>query len=313
MGKKRGNKQMQAFHLGSDEQQALMKDVMAAIAGYSSIEGDTFTFTRKFGKKKAEGDARPVIHFTEDAYGKMRKLVQHFNSEIAWHGLAKRGDGDDKWKFTVYDILVYPQVVSGVTVSTDQFKYQDWCDTLTDEQFYDLHMQGHSHVTFSPKPSTTDFQNQERLLNNLRKDNWYIFFIWNKRDEFTVRLYDKKENIMFDEADIDVEYESSLEDWINDAKEKLTEHTVATNTAPASNTAATPAANTTQTSNYNAGQHSGAYGYGGKSSSSGWWDGYGVYHPYNQYDNDNDVPDGATYITDYGYVYQGQWHNRKGV
>ena len=61
-----------------------------------------------------------IIRFTTEAWIKQCSLVQHFNTEIAWHGLVRPiKDG-----YEIYDILVYPQEVTGGTVETDQQKYQ---------------------------------------------------------------------------------------------------------------------------------------------------------------------------------------------
>lgn len=147
----------------------------------------------------AEGHV--AVNFTPQAYNKMMALVNHFSSEIAWNGLVNRISDTE---FEIYDIVVYPQTVTGATVSTDQARFEEWLDTLSDEDFAHRRMQGHSHVNMGVTPSGTDISDQERLVSNLRKDDYYIILIWNKREEYSIWVYDMAQNVVYDNADITV-------------------------------------------------------------------------------------------------------------
>lgn len=75
----------------------------------------------KLAKTKAKDKIN--INFTADAWAKQSRLIDDFTSEVAWHGLMRQLSPTE---YEIYDILVYPQQVTGVTVETDQDKYNDW-------------------------------------------------------------------------------------------------------------------------------------------------------------------------------------------
>ena len=157
------------------------------------------SFTKSLSEVKKDSIE---IRFTDEAYDKMMALVNHFSTEIAWHGLVNRIDATH---FEIYDIMVYPQTVTGANVETDQAKYQMWLmdpDIHSDEEFSHIRMQGHSHVNMATSPSGVDLSNQERMLDTFSADDYFIFLIWNKREEFSARVYDMKANVMYDEKDI---------------------------------------------------------------------------------------------------------------
>lgn len=142
--------------------------------------------------------------FSEKAWYKMHELVSHFDKEVAWHGTARRGDDAEKDEYYIDDIFVYPQEVTGATVNTDQEKYQSWLYSLDDDTFSNLRMQGHSHVNMGTTPSGVDLTHQEKILEQLENDMFYIFLIWNKKDDRTIKIYDFAKNILFETSDIEV-------------------------------------------------------------------------------------------------------------
>lgn len=147
---------------------------------------------------------KAVLQFTASAYAKMQYLISSFDSEVAWHGVAKR-IADDKSEFLISDILLYPQEVTGSTVNTDQREYEKWLYDLEDDVFNNLRFQGHSHVNMGTSPSPTDLDHQERLLAQVTDDMFYIFVIWNKKNDRSIFIYDKKRNLFFDKGDVEVE------------------------------------------------------------------------------------------------------------
>lgn len=175
------------------------------------------TYTKAF-TYPGEPNIKADVWFTPEAYSKMIGLVQEFDSEVAWHGVVER-TGDTE--FIIKDILVYPQVVSGATVNTDQEKYQRWLMELDDEVANHLHMQGHSHVRMGTSPSVTDTTHQEQIIAQLEDDMFYIFLIWNKRMEYTVKVYDNKFNTLYENSDVNIGVLSdglNLVEFIKDAK-----------------------------------------------------------------------------------------------
>jgi hypothetical protein len=147
---------------------------------------------------------KPELYFTADAYLKMITLVDSTTDEIGWHGVVER----DGHRFTVTDILVYPQVVTGSNIRTDQEAYNTWLMAQPDEIFNNIRYQGHSHVNFTVTPSDfgpgSDVHLYESILQTLRKTDYYIFMIVNKRREVFVMIYDMAQNVVFEKDDITI-------------------------------------------------------------------------------------------------------------
>lgn len=152
---------------------------------------------------KWDTDEKASVTFSAVAFAKMTLLLQHFDSEVAWHGVAYRDENDPN-SFYITDILVYPQLVSGSTVNTDQEEYQNWLYQQDDDVFNNIRMQGHSHVNFSTSPSPVDTTHQEKILDQLDDDMFYIFMIWNKKFERTIKIYDLKNNTLYENGEIEV-------------------------------------------------------------------------------------------------------------
>ena len=177
------------------------------------------TFTKTF----SIADRKAVLYFTADAWAKMTALIRDFDKEVAWHGVASRGEDDGKDEYIISDIVVYPQTVSGATVEMDTEEYAKWLmDNADDERFEHIHMQGHSHVNMAPNPSSVDLNHQEEILNMLGDDDFYIFMIWNKSLSNNIKIYDLKKNVLFEDKDITFQHEEGeLDEFIKQAKEMV--------------------------------------------------------------------------------------------
>lgn len=196
----------------------LRKDFEEALKGVKLSDGK-INFTKTFGNIQRKA----TLYFTELAYLKMLTLVREFDKEVAWHGIAKRHDTEED-AYIISDILVYPQEVTGATVNTDQEKYQMWLMSHEDDVFNNIRMQGHSHVNMGTTPSTVDTSLYERLLDQLDDTMFYIFLIWNKRNEKTIKIYDLAKNVLFETADVTVslmEDGTGMEKFLNTAKEMV--------------------------------------------------------------------------------------------
>ena len=178
----------------------IRKDFETTLKGAKVADGK-ISYTKNFGyiNRKA------VIYFTDLAWLKMQALIREFSTEVAWHGVAYRGEDKSKDEYYITDILVYPQEVTGATVNTDQEKYEQWLMQHDDEVFFNIRMQGHSHVNMSTSPSGVDTTHQEKILAQLDDTMFYIFMIWNKRGEKTVKIYDLAKNILFDGQDVSIQ------------------------------------------------------------------------------------------------------------
>lgn len=155
------------------------------------------------------------IHFTQAAWKKQCSLIGHFDTEVAWHGLVRPIDGG----YEIYDILVYPQKVTGGTVETDQVQYQTWLMQQPDEIFSTIRYQGHSHVNMQPFPSSVDLNNQRRM--QVPDNDFYIFMIWNKEFYYTARIYDHGK--LIEQNNVDLSYDEDVDqDFIEEVNSMIT-------------------------------------------------------------------------------------------
>lgn len=195
-----------------------------------------------FTKTLSGINRKAKVYFSEIAWLKMNTLVNEFSSEVAWHGLARRGDDESQDDYYIDDILVYPQEVTGATVTTNQEKYQSWLMDHDDEIFNNIRMQGHSHVNMGVTPSGVDTSLYERILGQLDDSMFYIFMICNKRGDKTIKIYDMKKNIFFDTDDVSVEVlddGTGIEHFIKSAKQiiqnKVSSYSSSYNAYPVTN------------------------------------------------------------------------------
>lgn len=197
----------------------IRKEFEEALKGIKLSDGK-ISFSKTFGNTQRKAK----LYFTEMAWLKMLMLVREFDKEVAWHGIAKRGDNLAEDSYVISDILVYPQEVTGATVNTDQEKYQLWLMNHEDEVFNNIRMQGHSHVNMGTTPSSVDTSLYDRILEQLDDDMFYIFLIWNKRNEKTIKIYDLAKNVLFETADVTIEVlddGTGIESFMKSAKEMV--------------------------------------------------------------------------------------------
>lgn len=217
----------------------------------AKLANGKFSYEKTFS---ANG-AKATLYFTDEAWTKMVMLLQEFSTEVAWHGVASRyGEDEEKNEYLISDILVYPQEVTGSTVEMDTEKYALWLqENDEDERFYNLHMQGHSHVTMAPTPSSVDLQHQEEILNQLGDEDFYIFMIYNKSYKHNIKIYDMKKNVLFEDADVSVKILSAItgfDEFIAGAKSMVKTRTYIQTTTK---TASGSGAYTPSTAPYNGG------------------------------------------------------------
>ena len=149
-------------------------------------------------------EKKVVISYTQQAYLRMRELVQFFDTEVAWYGLVEK---IDPLHYRVYDVKVCKQYVNGTKVDTEDEDTIEFFNSLTDEEVEHMHFQAHSHVNMSTSASGTDVQNQEDMISNLGGKGFYIFQIWNKKDDISTYLYDLDSNIFYDRKDVLIDVE----------------------------------------------------------------------------------------------------------
>ena len=202
-----------------------VSDFENALKRTKSKDGN-ISFSTSLGK--IESDA--TIVYSEAAWIKMKALIAGCDKEVAWNGVARRLTPEEEDDFRlenayyIYDIIVHPQKVTGVTVTTDQEEHEKWLNNLDDETFNNLRYQGHSHVNMGCSPSGTDKTLYEELVNQLDDNMFYIFQIWNKKGDCYSEIYDMEKNIHYEDGDVSVEVEVGnvgIEGFLGDAKEMI--------------------------------------------------------------------------------------------
>lgn len=265
----------------------------------SKMSDGRVNYSKSFTKIEEEA----CLTFSEVAWLKMQALVREFDKEVAWHGIASRGDDDAANEYYIDDIVVYPQEVTGTTVNTDQVEYQKWLMELDDDTYDHLRMQGHSHVNMGVTPSSVDTALYEKMLDGLPEDDFFIFLIWNKKNDRTIKIYDLKKNILFETDDVRVFVEDDklgLEKFMDEANEMVQTKKVApaTPAKPAKateekkpvSTAAPAPASSGKVAKVSKKQYGGVSGY---SRASAWLD------------EDDDEPYYEAYRKGYGGYYYG--------
>ena len=239
--------------------EGMAKEFAEALAKAKLSDGKV-TYSKSFVYQDRD-DA--VLVFSTLAFAKMTKLVQSFDCEIAWHCTCHRDEEEKNW-FYVDDVLVYPQTVTGVTVTMDEEEYGKWLQNGFmggDERFDHIHMQGHSHVNMGVTASSTDIQHQEEILKQLRDNSYYIFIIANKKFEYNIKIFDLENNILYESNDIAImigEDFIDLDAFEKEAKELAPKKSYSTPAAtPTTQSAVKPA----QNNGYQWGKNRGRYAY----------------------------------------------------
>lgn len=186
------------IRMSNEDIETTVAEFREALYENPMVSNGKVSFTKTFNNSARVA----TIHFTELAYLKMTQLIEKFDKEIAWHGVAFRDEDESKDDYYISDILVYPQEVTGATVTTDQDKYTTWLYCHDDDVFNNIRFQGHSHVRMAVTPSGTDNLLYERLIEKMTDDDFYIFGIWNKNYDRNVFIYDMKKNMVFDNDDV---------------------------------------------------------------------------------------------------------------
>lgn len=177
------------------------------------LSSNTINFSQTVTNQVPNLDKPIQLYINAEAYLKMCLYVRDTQTELGWHGVVKRTeDGKNYW---IFDVMVYPQTVTGVTVNTDQAEYEKWLNDLDDDTFNHLRFQGHSHVNMGVTPSGVDERYYDDLMRPLPDNDYYIFCIMNKRGETYWRIYDLKNNLIYEDRDIEVSVLDSKDHKIN--------------------------------------------------------------------------------------------------
>lgn len=202
-------------------------DAYAAELKKLRFSDGTGTMTSKITVPDAEKQ-HATVKFTPLAWGKMLMLVFGYSSEVAWHGVGRRGN-EEQNEYLIEDILVYPQSVTGAYVDMDHEGYNKWIfDNRDNEQFANIRLQGHSHVNMPVSPSGTDLNHFKELLSGIAPDEFYICTIWNKSLNHNTRIFDMKKNIFFEPGEVDCVLDvpgGNMEEFIKTCSEMVKKKT----------------------------------------------------------------------------------------
>ena len=209
--------------------QTALTDFAELLDGMKLSDGEI-----KYNRSFKYQDATAIVWLTQDAYQKIVALVSGFSDEVAWHGsVSRKGDNE----FIIEDIFVYPQTVTGSTVTTDQTAYTKWLYGLDDITFDKIRMQGHSHCNMGVSPSSVDDKHRQQILDQLEKDMFYIFMVWNKSLSIHTLIYDMQRNVLYEDKDVEVKLHNSeeMEKFLADAQKKVQKYTYTSKPTASSN------------------------------------------------------------------------------
>jgi hypothetical protein len=162
------------------------------------FDSEKITYT---ANTKLENKNKVQVLFRPEAYCKMTTLIKSCDKEIAWHGIVDRLENG---AYLISDIMMYPQEITGATVTSNDEKYPMWLMQQPDEIFNRIRFQGHSHVNFGATPSGVDTTLYNNMLQTLSEDDFYIFFIMNKKAEYWIQIYNLAENTVYEKDDIEL-------------------------------------------------------------------------------------------------------------
>lgn len=207
--------------LNDKDKKAIAVDVMQKLQALlnGNFENKA-TISFEVNPTTVETTIKPTIIISTKAGLKMTELVRNCTKEVGWHGFVEKRDDNT---YVITDIVVYPQTVTGTTVNTDELEYAQWLMQLSTEEVKQMRFQGHSHVGMSCSPSPVDIELYNKYLTSLTDDDFYIFFICNKRAELYALLYDLKTNTKYNTADLTIIKETDMSAWYEEVKGNIKE------------------------------------------------------------------------------------------
>lgn len=170
-----------------------------------------------------ENIQEPTIYITVTAWQKILTLVEEFSTEVAWHCLVEHPAQTNA--YLIYDVLVFPQIVTGATANGTDGEYEMWLATLPDEQFNSCRCHMHSHVNMGVTPSGVDEGYYANLMTQVT--DYYITMIINKKSDYHLRFYDKVNNILYEDKKLITCFENgtTLQQWYDSVKDVVKEKT----------------------------------------------------------------------------------------
>ena len=176
----------------------------------SALKSTNFTAATSVAidwNEELKPEEKPTIIFTDKTIKMVRALVDECEKEIAWNGTVTWDQESNT--YTVDNIIMFPQIVTGTSVDVDETKYAMWLSTLSDDTFNRLRFHGHSHVRMPVNPSGVDTSYQKDMLAQI--SDFYIYMIFNKNGAMYACIYNIIENRFYDVSDINLDIEINEE------------------------------------------------------------------------------------------------------
>lgn len=217
---------MQRLKISEENKEEIINDLIEQITKAKTVqelEAITIPKDKTFNKKVK----KPEIYISANNLEKMFALVDECSTECQWHGLVKRSTEKIEC-FYIYDILVFPQINTCSSTDTDEEEYMNWLMKIMDDEdenkINHLRLHGHSHVNMAVFSSSVDDTYQKELLANIKDDDYYIFFVLNKKRDICILVYDYLQNVLFETKEVTIHLLDNM-DIINEwAKEQLKEN-----------------------------------------------------------------------------------------
>ncbi len=205
---------MKKISIGQNEVLGFIEEVRQKLASAKGLPEKIELYTNRSTLLKKEEHVQLI--FEDTAWRKMWALIDKLEKEVGWHGVVER-EGDKI--FRVKDILMFPQTVTGATVTTDDEEFALWDASIENETYNKMKFYGHSHVRMGVFPSTVD---TNYIANKIQNElDFYIFGIFNKSKSSWLNIYDVSNNTLYENSDIDLKYMCAAEDtWAEEQIEK---------------------------------------------------------------------------------------------
>lgn len=159
------------------------------------------------------------VRISSKAFMKMQTLVMGYDKEVGWFGFVERiADAD----FRIKDIIVFPQYTSAAYIDDEQddpLEFCKWLDTLSDEEYVERRLWGHSHVNMAVSPSGVDTDMFERFAKtnaSALENRFAICVIINKKGDMFWWAYDAENEKEYLDKDINIIFE--VDDGISTAE-----------------------------------------------------------------------------------------------
>ena len=159
-----------------------------------------------------------TVRISPVAFMKMQTLVMGFDKEVGWFATCEELAPLD---FRIKDVLVFPQYTSGCFVDDerdDPLEFRKWLDTLTDEQYEQRRLWGHSHVNMGTSPSGTDTDMFQRFAETscaAQINRFAICVILNNRFDMYWWVKDAKTNQTYTSTKHEVNVMIEVEDGLS--------------------------------------------------------------------------------------------------